>query len=80
MTLPIIHIHMAEGRTMAAKHQLFREVTDAAVNALGVRPEQVRIVLREITEGHYAVAGAPLEGVFAKPEPAQDDAPSEAAE
>lgn len=49
---------------MTAKHKLFREVTDAAVNALGVRPEQVRIVLREISEGHYSVGGKPLTNVF----------------
>ncbi|WP_422561264.1 tautomerase family protein, partial [Parvibaculum sedimenti] len=34
-----------------------KALTDAAVTAVGVRPEQVRVVINETPLEHYAVAG-----------------------
>ena len=62
--MPIIEVHIAQGRSMDAKRQLFKGITNAAVESLGVRPEQVRIILREIDEGHFAVGGEPKLNVF----------------
>lgn len=55
--MPIISVVMAEGRSTAMKRCFIRAVTDAAVSSLGVRPEQVRVVLQETPLEHYAVAG-----------------------
>ena len=66
--MPIIQINIMEGRTEAQKQALMREVTRAAVDTLGVRPEAVRIIVQEIRSGHFAVAGEPKHAE-AGPEP-----------
>ncbi|WP_067736657.1 tautomerase family protein [Novosphingobium naphthalenivorans] len=55
--MPIISVVLAEGRSTAMKRDFIRAVTDAAMSSLGVRAEQVRIILNETPLGHYAVGG-----------------------
>jgi 4-oxalocrotonate tautomerase len=55
--MPIIKIHMGEGRTIKQKRTLIAGVTDAVIAALGVRGEQVRILIEELAPEHFAVAG-----------------------
>lgn len=62
--MPIIEVHLAEGRSQQTKAQLCKSVTDAVVASVGVRPEQVRIIIREIPDGHFAVAGEVKHDVF----------------
>ncbi|PRY85246.1 4-oxalocrotonate tautomerase [Donghicola tyrosinivorans] len=57
--MPVIQIHLMEGRTTAQKQALMREVTRAAAETLGVSPQSVRILLQELQSGHFAVAGEP---------------------
>ena len=65
--MPVIHIHLMEGRTTEQKQALMREVTRAAVDSLGVKPQSVRILLQELQSGHFSVAGEPK---YADSEPA----------
>ena len=55
--MPIIQIHMGEGRTVHQKRALVAGITDAVITALGVRGEQVRILIEELAPEHFAVAG-----------------------
>lgn len=55
--MPIIQIHMMEGRSVQQKRNLVEEVTAAVSSTLGVKPEQVRILIDELTPEHFAVAG-----------------------
>ncbi|MCS0631243.1 2-hydroxymuconate tautomerase family protein [Telluria mixta] len=55
--MPIIEIHMARGRTVTQKRELVAGVTDAVVAALGVRADQVRILIDELAPEHFAVSG-----------------------
>ncbi|MBT0670111.1 tautomerase family protein [Novosphingobium profundi] len=55
--MPIISVVIAEGRSCEQKRDFCRRLTDAAVSALLVRPDQVRIVLQETPLENYAVAG-----------------------
>lgn len=55
--MPIIQIHILEGRTVQQKRALVAGVTEAVTAALAVKPEQVRILLDEIPPGHFAIAG-----------------------
>ena len=55
--MPILDITLLEGRSAEKKTALIKEVTDATVRALEVRPEQVRVILRELHPSHFAVAG-----------------------
>lgn len=55
--MPIVEITMVEGRTPDQKKALLRSVTDAIVGSLSVPQGNVRIILREIPTGHFAVGG-----------------------
>lgn len=55
--MPIISVTIAEGRTVEKKRNLIRALTEAAVTAFEVSPDQVRIMLNELPLDHYAVAG-----------------------
>ena len=55
--MPIIQVHMIEGRTVDQKRALVANVTDAVAKSLNVKPDDVRIILQEMAKQDYAVAG-----------------------
>ena len=55
--MPIVQVHLLEGRSTEQKKMLVSEMTACICLALEVRPEQVRIILSEISHGDYAVGG-----------------------
>lgn len=55
--MPIVRIDLLAGRTAERKAELIRRVTAAVVEALEVRPEQVRVLLSELPPEHWAVGG-----------------------
>jgi 4-oxalocrotonate tautomerase len=55
--MPIIQLNLAEGRTVEEKAAAMAAITDAVVRALNVRPEQVRILIIEVSPENFAVAG-----------------------
>ena len=55
--MPILQIHLMEGRDDEKKARLVRSVTDAVVDSLGVPPDAVRIILSDMAPNDYAVAG-----------------------
>jgi len=55
--MPIIQVHLIEGRTVEQKRRLVAELTDAVVKSLDVRPDTVRIILQDMAKHDYAVAG-----------------------
>ena len=57
--MPILDVTLLEGRPYEKKRALIKELTDATVRTLGVQPEQVRVLIREIHPSHFAVAGEP---------------------
>lgn len=57
--MPIIQVNMLEGRTVEQKRDLARRMTEAAVGALGVKPQNVRILIHELGPYDFAVAGIP---------------------
>jgi 4-oxalocrotonate tautomerase len=58
--MPVVLIHMLPGRERRTKELLMKGVTDAVTSVLGVAPESVRVLLNEVPEEHYAVAGLPI--------------------
>lgn len=58
--MPIVRIDLLEGRAPERKADLIRRVTDAVVEALAVRPEQVRVLLNELPPENWAVGGKAL--------------------
>ncbi|MDZ7896020.1 MAG: 2-hydroxymuconate tautomerase family protein [Sphingobium sp.] len=55
--MPIISVVIGEGRSIEKKRNFIRAITQATVDTLGVRAEQVRVILNETPLDHYAVAG-----------------------
>jgi 4-oxalocrotonate tautomerase len=55
--MPVIKIDLWEGRTLEQKDDLIKSVTDAAVKSLKISPEQVIVILHEVSKDHWAVAG-----------------------
>lgn len=57
--MPFVEITLIAGRTREQKRKLFEAVTAAVAEHADVKPEAVRIVLREVPAEHWAVGGVP---------------------
>lgn len=55
--MPLVQIHLLEGRTPVQKRILVQKVTDAIEEALQAPRENIRVVLYEISPEHWAVGG-----------------------
>ncbi|MCL5042963.1 MAG: tautomerase family protein [Gammaproteobacteria bacterium] len=55
--MPIIEMHMLEGRTPEQKSRAAKAITEAVINSLGVRAESVRILITEHRGAEFFVAG-----------------------
>lgn len=55
--MPIVSIHLVEGRTDEQKEKLIHEVTEACHRALGAPRESVRVILTDMPKQHYGVGG-----------------------
>ncbi|ATY85273.1 4-oxalocrotonate tautomerase [Kyrpidia spormannii] len=58
--MPLIQIHILEGRSPAIKKRLIEEVTEAVHRSLGGSREAIRIAIYEIAEEHWAVGGVTM--------------------
>lgn len=55
--MPLIQVTIMEGRSQEQKESFYQAATQAAVDHLGVKPEQVRVSLNEIPSAHWAIGG-----------------------
>ena len=55
--MPIIEMHMLEGRSLEEKARLAEKVTAACVEALDCSPMTVRILITEHKNGEFFVGG-----------------------
>lgn len=55
--MPIIDVSLSPGRTEDQLRDLARQLTEATVSALGVEPQRVRVLLREVPDTHWATGG-----------------------
>ena len=55
--MPIIHVHLLEGRSVEQKRAFVRRLTESACDTLQVGPAQVRVILSEMSRGDYAIGG-----------------------
>lgn len=58
--MPVVMIHMLPGRDADTKKRLLHSVTAAVTSTLGVAADSVRVLLHEVPEEHYGVAGLPV--------------------
>lgn len=57
--MPIVEITLFEGRSPQQKLALMEKVTQAVVDSIDIKPEAVRVILREIPPENFAVGGVP---------------------
>jgi 4-oxalocrotonate tautomerase len=55
--MPIIQVHLLQGRSVTQKRRMVAAVTQAVVESLDVAPESVRILIDEMHPEHFALAG-----------------------
>lgn len=58
--VPLLQVHLLEGRPPAVKSQLVRELTDVVQRVLGSSRERISVLVSEYSEGDWNVAGEPL--------------------
>ncbi|WP_232698303.1 2-hydroxymuconate tautomerase [Brevibacillus daliensis] len=55
--MPIVQIQVLQGRTDEQINHLIKNVTEATVTSLEVKPEQVRVIVTEVPPSRWAVGG-----------------------
>jgi len=55
--MPVIIVEMYTGRTAEQKAALAQKLTEGTIEVLGVRPDQVRVIIHDLPKEDYAVGG-----------------------
>lgn len=55
--MPILHVHMLEGRDTEKKRLLAKRLTETVQEVLGSPPEKIRVILSDMPHDSYAVGG-----------------------
>lgn len=55
--MPIIEMHLMEGRSVEQKRAVAEAVAEAVTRTLGVGPEQVRLLITEHSSEDFSVGG-----------------------
>lgn len=55
--MPVITVQMTEGRSVTQKRDLAKRFTEEFCRICGAAPEAVTVVLQEIPNEHWAMAG-----------------------
>ncbi|MCX6583765.1 MAG: 2-hydroxymuconate tautomerase family protein [Candidatus Aminicenantes bacterium] len=58
--MPIVTIHMLKGRDKEKRKELIKNVTAAVTKTLDVAEESVRVILNEMENENFGVAGLPI--------------------
>ncbi len=55
--MPIVQIHMLEGRSLEKKRELVDKISRVVMDTLGAKPEKVRVILSEMKHDNFAIGG-----------------------
>ena len=58
--MPLLQVHLLEGRPTAVKAELVRELTEVVERVLGSSSERISVLVTEYAGGDWNVAGEPL--------------------
>jgi 4-oxalocrotonate tautomerase len=58
--MPIVTIQLLKGRDKEKRKELIKNVTDAVTKTLDVPVDSVRVLLNEIENENFGVAGLPI--------------------
>ncbi|CAB3393565.1 2-hydroxymuconate tautomerase [Kyrpidia spormannii] len=71
--MPLVQLHILEGRSPEMKKRAIMEVTEALHRSLGAPRENIRVVIYEIPRSHWAVGGVTMEEKETKSTPPSED-------
>jgi 4-oxalocrotonate tautomerase len=55
--MPLVHVHMAEGRTPQQKRELLSRITRAVQESIGAPVDSIRVWITEFRPDEYMVGG-----------------------
>jgi len=55
--MPIVEVHIMEGRSVAQKRAMVAAVTEAVSTTMATPASAVRIIIHELVPEHYGIAG-----------------------
>jgi 4-oxalocrotonate tautomerase len=55
--MPVVFVHMFEGRTVDQKRKLTRAITDAMIEHCDAKPDGLHVAIQEYTKENWARAG-----------------------
>jgi 4-oxalocrotonate tautomerase len=55
--MPLVHIHISQGKTDQQKHDLMLAITEAIEKSIGAERKAIRVFLHELPLNHIMVAG-----------------------
>lgn len=55
--MPIIHVHLMEGRSEDLKRRLIEELTQVAIDVINAPRESIRVLLIEIPTDSWGIGG-----------------------
>lgn len=55
--MPIVQIHLLEGRDVEKKRLLAKRVTETLQEVLGSPPEKIRVIMSDMPHDSYSVGG-----------------------
>lgn len=58
--MPFITVQIIEGRSIEQKHALIKEISEVAIRVLDAEPDNVRVVINEVTTDDWGVGGVPV--------------------
>jgi 4-oxalocrotonate tautomerase len=58
--MPIVQVHLLEGRSKEIKQQLISEITATVSRTLGNSPETIRVLLHDVPQENWGIAGIPM--------------------
>lgn len=67
--MPTIHVELFEGRTVAQKSALAKELTEACVRVLGGKPDSIDVIFRDVARHDWATGGTLWSEVAPAPAP-----------
>ena len=56
-SMPIIHVNLIEGRPPEKRKKLIENITETTVETLDAPRESVRVLVHEVPDSHWGIAG-----------------------
>ena len=55
--MPVVQVHIKQGRSLDQKRELARRITDALVDVCGAAEERVHVIIDEVPEDNWGRGG-----------------------